>query len=403
MKRFSMIAAALGACLTLSPTHAQNEDLTQRAERVAQNAIEFLRTQQHDSGGWSVRDEGPNFPAITGLVVTGMLMDPGINTSDADVREGLEYILRFRQEDGGIYDRVLASYNTSICLSALALARDEMPEAESSVEPAVAFLREVQWGGSADLPAALQDEAQPVDYEHPFFGGVGYGSHSRPDNSNLTFWLQALEDAGVPGDDPAVQRAVTFLERTQMNDATNPMPYAQGSQQGGFIYSTSPSNEEDELGSGESKAGTIEETLSDGSTASRLRAYGSMTYAGFKSYAFAELERTDPRVRAARRWIAQNYTLEENPGIGTEGYYYYLLVFGRALNAWGQPIVSVQVEDMMLRRDWAQDLITQLEEMQQEDGSFKVVDDRWMESDPVLITAYSLIALQNARESLQNN
>ena len=63
---------------------------------------------------------------------------------------------------------------------------------------------------------------------------------------NLPDFLQALEDAGVPGDDPAVQRALTFLERTQMLDSVNDMPYAQGSKQGGFIYATSPSG--DELG-----------------------------------------------------------------------------------------------------------------------------------------------------------
>ena len=146
----------------------------------------------------------------------------------------------------------------------------------------------------------------------------------------------------------------------------------------------------------------IEETLSDGTTASRLRAYGSMTYAGFKSFAYAGLTRSDPRVLAARKWLAQNYTLEENPGVGMDGYYYYLMVFGRALNTWGERTVNVQKEDMMLRRDWALDLVDTLESLQQADGSFRVVDDRWMEDNPVLITAYSLIALQQAREHLEN-
>ncbi|RNC80581.1 MAG: hypothetical protein ED559_01880 [Phycisphaera sp.] len=398
MKR--ILSAALASVLCFGAS--AQESLDDRAERVAERAIEFLRTQQHESGGWAVRDEGPNFPAITGLVITGMLLDPEINSGDEHVAAGLGYILSHRQDDGGIYDRVLASYNTAICLSALALAREELPEAEESVEPAIAFLRELQWGGSASPPAALQVEVQPVAREHPFFGGVGYGSNSRPDNSNLNFWLQALQDAGVPGDDPAVQRALVFLERTQMNEATNPMPYADGSSQGGFIYATSPSSDENELGIGESKAGTITETTTSGDEVSRLRAYGSMTYAGFKSYAFAQLERSDPRVIAARKWIAQNYTLEENPGIGTEGYYYFILVFGRAMNEWGEKYIDVQIEDMMLRRDWAEDLVTQLESLQQPDGSFKIVDDRWMEADPILVTSYSLISLQNAREALRS-
>lgn len=396
MKKLAM--AVLASAVALGAP--AQEDLEARAQAVAEKAIGYLRAQQDDSGGWGVREEGPSFPAITGLVVTGMLLDPAIGASDADVEEGLGYILGFRQPDGGIYDRVLASYNTSICLSALALAREEMPEAEAGVAPAVSFLRQLQWGADRTIGGVLGDEAQPVSIEHPFYGGVGYGSHSRPDNSNLNFWLQALQDAGVPGDDSAVQRALVFLERTQMNGATNGMPYAQGSTQGGFIYATSPSGEE--LGVGESKGEPIEETLSDGTTASRLRAYGSMTYAGFKSFAYAGLTRSDPRVIAARKWIAQHYTLEENPGVGTDGYYYYLMVFGRAMEAWGEPIVSVQEEDMMLRRDWAEDLIGTLEGLQEEDGSFRVVDDRWMEADPVLITAYSLISLQHAREHLES-
>jgi squalene-hopene/tetraprenyl-beta-curcumene cyclase len=48
------------------------------------------------------------------------------------------------------------------------------------------------------------------------------------------------------------------------------------------------------------------------------------------------------------------------------------------------------------KRDWANDLIDRLAELQNEDGSFRSVDDRWMESNPVLITAYGLIALEHA-------
>lgn len=392
------LAATILAAVTALGAHAQ-ESLEERASAVAERAIAYLRSQQDISGGWGVRPEGPNFPAITGLVVTGMLLDPEIDAADADAAEGLAYILSFRQPDGGIYDRVLASYNTSICLSALALAREDMPEAEASVEPAVAFLRQLQWGADRTIQGALGDEAQSVASSHPFYGGVGYGNSSRPDNSNLHFWLQALEDAGVPGDDPAVQRTLVFLERTQMDGSINTMPYAEGSMQGGLIYATSPSGEK--LGEGESKGEPIEETLSDGTTASRLRAYGSMSYAGFKSFAYAGLAKTDPRVLAARRWIAQNYTLDENPGVGTDGYYYFLMVFGKALDAWGEKFVSVQKEDMVLRRDWTEDLVTKLESLQESDGSFRVVDDRWMEADPVLITSYSLIALQHARHHLE--
>ena len=37
------------------------------------------------------------------------------------------------------------------------------------------------------------------------------------------------------------------------------------------------------------------------------------------SYAYAELDKTDPRVTAVQKWLVDNYTLEENPGMGAQG------------------------------------------------------------------------------------
>jgi squalene-hopene/tetraprenyl-beta-curcumene cyclase len=484
-----------------TPAIATAETL-RAAEQTADSAISYLRSVQHGSGGWSTPPEGrPHLPAITALVLHGMLLSDDLDHTDPAVAKGVEYLLSFQQADGGIYDRILASYNTALAVSAL--TQVDTDDARAAVQRALPFLRGLQWHeGAANHPSTGR-----VPHEHPFHGGVGYGGSSRPDNSNLNLWLQAMHDAGVPGDDPAFQRALVFLSRTQMLDGVNDMPYADGSQQGGFIYSTSPNAEQ--MGIGESKAGTIVETLSDGTTASRLRSYGSMTYAGFKSLIYADLDRDDERLQAAWNWIRENYTLEENPGIGTDGYYYFILAFGRCLDAWGvTEIETREVVDLTLHvpvppdplpeagwsgdvtsartvdgrlirfehppmtarayrvrgdgpltietamqvgfpltegarwevvsggvpftvgdftnpaetkrtvdvpyayvegagtlallttRDWRRDLVAKLEELQREDGSFRPVDDRWMEDNPVLITAYSLIALQHAIDSM---
>jgi squalene-hopene/tetraprenyl-beta-curcumene cyclase len=130
---------------------------------------------------------------------------------------------------------------------------------------------------------------------------------------------------------------------------------------------------------------------------SRLRAYGTMTYSGFKSLIFAHLPRSDPRVAAANDWVRHNYTVTENPGLGRDGVYYYYLTFARALDAWGDPKIQiVRADGSTESRDWALDLIDQLAKLQNPDGSFKSLDDRWMENNPVLITAYALIALEHA-------
>lgn len=358
-----------------------------------EKSIAFLRTKQDQpTGGWSINPQGPNFPAITALVITGMSMSPDIDGLDPSVARGIDYILSTHQPDGGFYDKILPQYNTSICLSAL--ARFDHPRISELVSPAQQFIRTLQYWEGADGNAAL-GEVSAVTRDHPFYGGVGYGSHGRPDLSNLGFAVQAMYDSGISPDDPFMQRAVVFLQRVQMNDQTNDQPYADGSHQGGFIYATSESK--DTVGLGQSQAGTIEESLSDGRIESKLRSYGSMTYAGFKSYLYADLAHDDPRVVAAHTWITNNYTMTENPGIGTEGLYYYYTMFARAMHAYGEPLLDVKDKDgFVTRADWRADLINQLASMQEDDGSFRVVDDRWMENDPVLITSYSLIALQHA-------
>lgn len=398
MMRLTLAAA----CLFTLPALAIDESHRSRAEEMIDRAVAYLRTQQDEAaGGWrhNPDPQRPNFPAITGLVLTGFLTDPDFDRTDPAVIRGARYILSYRQPDGGIYDRVLPTYNTAICLSAL--AHLDTPQAREAVGPALRMLRSLQYGEDAAESGEAGAQTLRVGPDHPFYGGVGYGSSGRPDNSNLHFFMQALEDAGVPHDDPAVQRALVFLARTQMEDSVNDQPYADDSSQGGFIYSTSLSK--DEPGRGESKAPTLEETLDDGSVVSRLRAYGSMTYAGFKSYAYAQLAPDDPRVEAALKWITRNYTLEENPGVGTDGQYYYYLTFGKAMDAWGRRAGTPRTDSIDIitprgseTRDWANDLIDQLATLQNEDGSFRSVDDRWMENDPVLITAYSLIALQHA-------
>lgn len=373
-----------------------DKETAQLGREVMRRAIDWLKAMQDsETGAWGLAPDpkAPKFPAITGLVINGMLLDPRVTRDDPAVAKGVAFILSQQQPDGGIYDRQLQSYNTAICISAL--SRVGTDEAKTAMEKALKFLRTLQWGEEA--PAAADGgESARVTRDNPFYGGVGYGSGGRPDNSNLNFFMQALEDAGVDCNDPAVGRALVFLSRTQMLGEVNDQEYAKGSKQGGFIYATATNQQT--AGQGESKAEMIEETLDDGAIVSRLRAYGSMTYAGFKSYVYAKLPKDDIRVKAAYDWIRRNYTLDENPGAGTQGQYYYYVTFARALDALGEPAVHTLTADGRPgeTRAWAADLIRKLAAMQNEDGSFRSVNSRWMENNPVLITAYAVIAIGHA-------
>ena len=59
-------------------------------------------------------------------------------------------------------------------------------------------------------------------------------------------------------------------------------------------------------------------------------------------------------------------------------------------------IETVEEDGAVMARDWANDLIDALAARQKDNGSFENVHDRWMEGDPVLVTAYALLALQHA-------
>ena len=129
-----------------------------------------------------------------------------------------------------------------------------------------------------------------------------------------------------------------------------------------------------------------------------------MTYAGFKSYLYAKIDHNDPRVQAAWTWITKNYTLEGNPGfvndpaapekdVTHQGYYYYFMTFARALSAWGEPQITAADGS---KHAWASELIDKVTSLQKPDGSWVNATDRWNEGDPNLVTAYALIALENA-------
>ncbi|GJQ29103.1 MAG: hypothetical protein HBSAPP03_09870 [Phycisphaerae bacterium] len=391
---------ALGALVAQPP---KDEGAAGVHDRMVASAVAYLRSVQHASGGWSVNENGPTFPAITGLAVQGVLGDASVRESDPMVAKAVAFMLSKQQPDGGIYDRILPTYNTAICLTALASLQHKTPEVLAAIGKAQEFLKGLQYGEGASALPGTPNPAERVGREHPFYGGWGYGNHGRPDLSNTAFIIEALRASGVSEQDAVFQRALVFLQRCQMvekaPDGTviNAMEYAKGSRQGGFIYATSVNK--DERGVGQSQAaGVIEETLDDGTKVSRLRAYGSMTYSGFKSYLYAGLSRNDPRVTLAREWIGRHYTLEENPGAGTDGLYYYYVVFARANEAFGEATVpAVGADGVVTPRDWRGDLVARLATLQQPDGSFRSVDDRWMENNPVLITAYSLVALRHAK------
>ena len=377
-----LVLANLG--FVAAPAWSLDDDHWHRANRAIERGIEFLRGTQKADGSWS---PGPG-PAITAMVSAVMLERIDISAEDPQVAKAIAYILSKARDDGSICDGILANYNTAICLTALSHVNNR-PDVAEVVARAQAFLRGLQWAGQTD------PQGRTIDANHCWFGGAGYGKHGRPDLSNTQIMLQGLFDSGVTCDDPAFQRALVFISRCQ-GTAQNDQFADVIEPDGGFVYATSV--DKDHIGVPESKASPDQvDEAKLGRPVSGLRGYGSMTYAGFKSYVYAHLARDDPRVVAAHDWIRRHYQFDRNPGMPEkmreQGLYYMYMTMGRALNAWGA--TYIQTPDGR-NHDWANDLIDAVVQRQRPDGSWVNPADRWMEGDANLVTAYALIALQSA-------
>ena len=325
--------------------------------------IEYLKVRGQDSDG-SI--SGSNGTAITSLAVQAILAHRPDAVTDPSVQNALRYILNNVRSDGGIYANgsKYRNYETSVAVSALVRANRD-GRYDSELDRAEVFLRGLQW-----------DEGEGVESSDAAYGGAGYGSHGRPDLSNTSFMLDALKDLGNGPDDEAIQKALAFVSRTQnLNTQSNDTPHADKIDDGGFYYTPAAG--------GETKAGQT-----DGGG---LRSYGSMTYAGLKSMIYAGLTADDPRVAAALGFIRRNYSLDQNPGMGAAGLYYYYHTFAKALSTAG--IDTLDAEDGT-PHVWRQELASALVDRQREDGSWINEDNpRWLEGDPALVTAYALLAL----------
>ncbi|MEY5061711.1 MAG: hypothetical protein RIS45_1632, partial [Planctomycetota bacterium] len=81
------------------------------------------------------------------------------------------------------------------------------------------------------------------------------------------------------------------------------------------------------------------------------------------------------------------------PGLGQQGYFYYIHAMSRALQASQLKVVA---DATGKAHDWRSELIAELASRQREDGSWKNTVERWEESNEELATIYALLALQEA-------
>ena len=352
MKKVVCILALAGICVVSAAPQA---DIDAAIER----GVKYLLAQQAADGSFS----DPQMPALTALPLWAIVR--GGEAKGEAVKKAVGFVLKTQRPDGGFYvpkpgrgGSGLGNYNTSVCVSALY---------ESGIAPTRAILDARTYIAGSQLTG-----------DDTMSGGFGYDRASRrryADLSNTSYALDAMrrtegvEEFRPQGEAKADlnwDQALKFVEHLQEKE---------GARAGGAAYNDR----------------TPQGGLATNSTGRvQLRAYGSMSYAAVLSMCHAKLTRDDPRVRSALEYCSKYWTLDENPGMGSQGLYYYYDILARALSVAG---VDVLVQPDGRKVVWKDELAAKLLKLQRTDGSWVNDNNRFWENDPVLVTSFAILTL----------
>lgn len=373
----ALITSAIFATGMLTSAHAQQGNtpnytsLKLEIENGIKTGNAYIKSKQDAKGFW--KDD--TIPAYTGLAITAAMRDPNREGTPEHIKKAYTWLLSKQKDSGAIYGKGLATYNTSISVMALCASGEKAHH--KNILAARTFL------------ISMQQDHEGNKLMNKHHGGVGYGS-SDP-HSNLSVSYMAMEaivtaniiarDSGEGKEDELDwESAMKFVSRCQNLEKTNDQPGI--ANDGSFNYDAASS-----------KAG--EKELPDGRKVKR--GYGSMSYAGLLSMIYAELDQDDPRVVAVKKWLNENFTLEENPGVGQQGLYYYYNVMAKALTA--ANIDTLTTKDGK-KIDWRKALAERILSKQREDGSWVNENSRWWENQPELVTPYAVITLEQIHASM---
>ncbi len=357
----------------------------ERTDQAIARGASYLLSQQVEPGQWgSPRGADAGISAMV-LGALAAVPEPRPKDVQESLATGLKWLASLQHEDGSIHQGQLANYVTSA--SIMALSRSNDPQFTQVIAKARSYIVQLQ-----------ADEGEGYSAGDRYYGGIGYGGDERPDLSNLQMALDALSASGLKQDHEAYARAIKFLERCQNRSESNDIQILeegviiQSGEDGGAGYAPGSSKAEYEI------------TTRDGKRVKVPRSYGSMTYALFKCYLLAGLDREDPRVQAAWHWLGQHWTLDQNPGFEAsrdpsaayQGLFYYYQGMARALALSG----SEEITDAEGRvHAWRTELSARIVTLQSRiDGSWVNKNaPRWWEGNPVLATSYALSTLDACR------
>jgi squalene-hopene/tetraprenyl-beta-curcumene cyclase len=286
------------------------------------------------------------------------------------VSRALEFIAARAQEDGGIYvppsggyGGGLEVYNTAVSMTALYASGNQ------SYLPVIRKAR--------DFIAASQHYGDDI-----YKGGFGYreeGMEEYVHGLNTFYSMQAMAltesiDTETTNEDGRARidwgGTVDYFQLRQDN-AVSILPEAPQ-----LAYSPGPAEK------------SLEEDRF-------FHSYGSMTYVGLLALVYADIDRSDVRVRSAFDWAREHWTLEENPGRGEEGVFFFYYVLTRALSAYGVDLIQTSRGEFLNWRAEVAERVISLQRYDPDGRGYWVNDTaRFWEDDPVLCTSYANLTLQ---------
>jgi prenyltransferase/squalene oxidase-like repeat protein len=324
---------------------------------AAARGARYLWSQQSSDGGWHSRTYGllRSGESLTPFVLDALLHMP--DPPAGRVSQAIDFIQRHTESSGAVgrSDPSLDDYpNYATAYAVQAICRASPNNWRDIVRPMVAYLRSQQFV-----------ESNGWTRDHPVYGAWGMGGERRTpphtghvDLSMTRTVLQALAAAGVSRDDPAMRKAIVFLDRCRNSD-------------GGFHFST-----------------VVLDANKAGRDGDEYRSYGTATADGIVSMLSAGVDAADPRVRAATDWLLNHHSPEEASGF-----------VGEAYSLWKQGLrfyyASQSAEVFSLLK-----LPTpryNLEALQRPDGSWSNPEKLVKEDDPLIATSFALRALSNRR------
>ncbi len=380
-----------------------SESFRQEGYASIRRGVDFLLSRQLPDGSWGTVSRGrsvgnPAITALAGMAIFGAGKSIDSKLQTKAVESARSFILKHARKDGSISTGTQAgeypTYTTAIALTFLATLR--RTEDESVMRAARKFLIGLQLDEDNSVVPTTKDDLK--------YGGFGYSPEkegiAHADLSNTAWVAEALHASEYLTKEPyskssdeskesdlAWDKLAVFLTRMQNVPETNHAVWVVSSKDsdeyGGFIYHV----ESDENDTENEKTGQNP----------TLRTYGSMTYSGLKSMIYAKFKSDDPRVVAAVEWAKKHYTLNENPGMGSAGLFYYIQTFAKSHDTMKAGMI---LDANGKKHNWREDVIDKLLSTQKRNGEWENANGRWMESSNELVTTYCLLSLELALGNL---